>query len=135
MRPLPTPSSLSRPFWDATREHRLIRPHCPTCGKSFFVPQVACPGCLAEDWEWLESSGRGAVYSYTVCHRAPVPGFETPYAIAIVDLEEGWQMMSNLIDAEPGEIQIGQAVEVEWLDLTPEITLPVFAPTTTRERR
>lgn len=127
-RPLPTPSYLSQPFWDATREHRLIRPYCEACERSFFTPQEACPRCLSETWRWLESSGRGRIYSYTVCHRAPVADLDVPYAIAIVDLEDGWEMMSNIVDFEPGELSIGLPVAVGWLELDDSITLPVFAP-------
>jgi len=105
-----------------------VRPLCSQCGTSFFTPQVCCPRCLSEDWTWAESSGRGTVYSYTVCHRAPEPGFDPPYVLAIVDLEEGWSMLSNVVGCDPGDVRTGMAVAVAWERLDDEIVLPVFAP-------
>lgn len=132
LRPRPDPSPLTAPFWAAARERRLVRPYCPACDHSFFTPQIACPRCLSTDWEYRESSGRGVVYSATVVHRAPYPGFTSPYHVAIVDLEEGWQMLSNIVgtDARPGAeadpVPIGTAVTVDWLPLDERIVLPVF---------
>ena len=105
----------------------LVRPHCPHCDRSFFPPEVCCPGCLAEDWSWAESSGLGSVYSYTVCHRAPEPGFDPPYVLAIVDLAEGWSMLSNVVGCEPGAVRVGLPVAVAWQPLDAQIVLPVFA--------
>lgn len=106
----------------------LARPLCVHCDRSFFPPEVCCPGCLAEDWTWADSSGRGAVYSYTVCRRAPEPGFEAPYVLAIVDLEEGWSMLSNVVGCDVDAVQVGMPVAVTWLRLDDEIVLPVFEP-------
>ena len=89
-RPRPRPTELTAEFWRAARRHELVRPRCDACGTSFFTPQIACPACLSERWRYERSSGRGTVYSATVVHRAPLPGLETPYQVAIVDLEEGW---------------------------------------------
>lgn len=144
LRPRPDPSPLTEPFWAAAREHRLVRPYCPSCDQSFFTPQIACPRCLSTEWEYRESSGRGVIYSATVVHRAPYPGFTSPYHVAIVDLEEGWQMLSNVVgvaessgvdgvgggvDGNP--VPIGSAVTVDWLPLDERIVLPVFRVTTT----
>lgn len=125
-RPLPRPSWLTEPFWAAAREHRLVRPYCAACAASFFSPQAACPRCLSEDWTYEESSGRGSVYSFTICHRAPQAGFAVPYALAVVDLDEGWSMLSN-VDADPlSDIAIGARVEVAWTPLAEGFVLPTF---------
>lgn len=139
LRPRPDPSPLTEPFWAAARERRLVRPYCPACDQSFFTPQIACPRCLSTEWEYRESSGRGTVYSATVVHRAPYPGFTSPYHVAIVDLDEGWQMLSNVVGDAPARgadgaggspVPIGTRVTVDWLPLDERIVLPVFRTTT-----
>ncbi len=139
LRPRPDPSPLTEPFWAAARERRLVRPYCPACDRSFFTPQIACPRCLSTEWEYRESSGRGTVYSATVVHRAPYPGFTSPYHVAIVDLDEGWQMLSNVVDPNASDgvggvggkpVPIGTRVTVDWLPLDERIVLPVFRITT-----
>ena len=127
MRPLPTPSDLTRPFWDAAREHRLVRQVCRACGRNFFSPQIACPSCLSEAYDWVTSSGRGEVYSRTVVHRAPSPGFEVPYVFAIVELEEGWSMLANVIGCAVADATIGLPVRVTFVDVG-ATTLPAFEP-------
>jgi uncharacterized OB-fold protein len=124
----PQPSELTAPFWTAAREHVLVRPVCAACGRSFFTPQIACPACLSTEWAYEPSSGRGTVYSATVVHRAPFPGLATPYQVAIVDLEEGWSMLSNIVDSPEAPAPIGTAVEVAWVDVDDELTLPAFRP-------
>lgn len=136
-RPIPQPTELTEPFWAAARRRELVRPLCSACGCSFFTPQVACPHCLSEDWSYVPSSGRGVVYSATVVHRAPFPGIETPYELAMIDLEEGWTMLSEIVGGEGRPTPIGTPVAVDWLELggTPSATsarpattfvLPVF---------
>jgi uncharacterized OB-fold protein len=129
-RPRPEPSALTEDFWAAARRHELVRPVCRDCGASFFTPQIACPACLSEDWVYKQSSGRGTVYSATVVHRAPFPGLQTPYQVAIVDLEEGWSMLTNVIEADVMPTPIGTPVEVAFLDVDRELTLPAFRPLT-----
>jgi uncharacterized protein len=124
-RALPQPSALTQPFWDAARRQELVRPVCAACGRSFFTPQVCCPFCLCEQWHYERSSGRGVVYSATVVHRAPLPGFEPPYQVAIVDLEEDWHMLANLSSAI--SIPIGTPVAVCWIEISENWTFPAFA--------
>jgi uncharacterized OB-fold protein len=127
-RPRPEPSVLTAPFWAAARDHVLVRPRCAACGRSFFTPQIACPACLSEQWSYEPSSGRGVVYSATVVHRAPFPGLDTPYQVAIVELEEGWSMLTNIIESDVAPTPIGTPVEVTWIDVDDELTLPAFRP-------
>jgi uncharacterized OB-fold protein len=124
----PTPSELTQPFWHAAARRELVRPLCSNCGRSFFTPQICCPRCLSEEWTWAPSTGVGTVYSYTVCHRAPEPGFDPPYVLAIVDLDEGWHMLSNVVGCEPAGVSLGMRVRVAWHRLDDEIVLPVFEP-------
>jgi uncharacterized OB-fold protein len=125
-RPRPAVTALTAPFWAAARDGELVRPVCGECGSSFFTPQIACPRCLSEDWIYEPSSGRGDVYSSTVVHRAPLPGFEPPYRIAIIDLEEGWSMLSNIVPAGEQPIPIGTPVEVAFVVVDDALTLPAF---------
>jgi uncharacterized protein len=98
-KPIPVPSPESAPFWKAAREHRLLVPRCNTCGKSWFPPSQLCPHCLSGDTGWIEASGRGHVFSFVVFHRVYHPAFtdEVPYVVAIVELEEGPRMLTNVI--------------------------------------
>lgn len=107
-------SELTAEFWAAAAQHQLVRPVCRDCGRSFFTPQIACPVCLSEAWSYEPSSGRGTVYSSTVVHKAPSPGFTVPFGLGLVDLDEGWSMIANLVgDPLP---TIGSAVEVTWIE-------------------
>ena len=107
-------SALTADFWAAAARRELVRPVCRDCGRSFFTPQVACPTCLSENWTYERSSGRGAVYSSTVVHKAPSPGFTVPFGLGVVDLEEGWSMLATLVGAPLP--QIGRPVEVTWIE-------------------
>jgi uncharacterized protein len=127
-RPRPDASEMTVGFWEAARRHVLVRPLCNSCGRSFFVPQAVCTHCLSNDWTYAQSSGQGTVYSATVVHRAPYPGVEAPFHLAVVDLDEGWSMLANLLDAGEGPVAIGTRVQVAWLDVDEQYSLPVFTP-------
>lgn len=126
--PLPRPSALSRPHWQGCAEGKLRVQRCPACGHYVFIPQPFCPGCQTSPLEWTESRGRGTVYSYTVVHRAPRPEFAVPYVVAIVELEEGWHMLTNVVGCAPEEVRVGLPVEVAFERESDEITLPRFRP-------
>ena len=124
--PLPRPTTLSRPHWEGCREGKLRVQRCGDCASFVFIPQPCCGNCLSENLEWVESTGRGTIYSYTTVYRPQQPVFETPYTVIIVELEEGWHMLSNLLDVAPEDVQIGAAVEVSYREMSDEITLPYF---------
>jgi hypothetical protein len=127
-RALPVPSGLTSEFWEAARDHRLVRPVCSSCGRSHFTPQVACPHCLSTQWSYQPSCGTGAVYSHTTVHRPPGPGFDPPYVLAIVDVDDGWSLLTNIVDCPPEAVHIGQRVSVRFVDLGDRVSLPAFAP-------
>jgi uncharacterized OB-fold protein len=127
-RPGPSPSDLTAPFWEHAARRELVRQRCDVCGSSFFTPKMACPFCLSVKWTWVPSAGQGSVYTYTVCHRAPAPGFDVPYVLAVVDLSEGWSMLTNIVGCDPVDVSIGMKVQVAWLELDPSTVLPVFEP-------
>jgi len=130
-KPLPTPSNVSQPFWDAAKEHRLVFQRCRLCGTSVFYPRDTCPGpkCFGVGTlDWVESSGKGRVYSFTILYQPAHPSFadDVPYVLAIIEMDEGWRMDSNVINIDPTAVRIGMRVEVAWEDVTPEFTLPKF---------
>jgi uncharacterized OB-fold protein len=101
---------------------------CCDCGHLIFIPQPACYRCLSRNLEWVKGSGRGTVYSYTVVWRPQTPAFEVPYVIAIVDLEEGYQMLTNIVDVDPSQVHVGMPVEVAFRAASEEVVLPYFRP-------
>jgi uncharacterized OB-fold protein len=127
-RPVPIPTSLSHYFWEAARRGELVIPYCPSCDLRFFVPEAACPGCMSRDWAYEPSSGLGTVYSVTVVHRVPGPGFDTPFALAVVDLEDGATLLTHIVGLTPAEVTVGMRVRVDFRPVSDEITLPYFVP-------
>lgn len=125
LRPLPEPTAVTAPFWDAAARGVLIHPRCCECERAFFPPHLACPHCRATSWSWVESAGRGEIYSFSVVHRAPQPGFDPPYVIAVIDLDEGFELMTNIVDTEPTDVRIGQRVRVTWRE-EGDAVLPMF---------
>lgn len=115
-------------FWRAVQDHRLTYLTCRQCGGIVFYPRAHCTHCLSEELDERESAGEGSVYSYTVIHRNPDPAFAgmTPYVVGLVDLAEGFRMLTHL-RVDPEVVRVGQPVRVEW-DTVDGYTLPVFAP-------
>jgi uncharacterized OB-fold protein len=128
MIPLPRPTELSEPHWEGCREGTLRVQQCQACQTCVFIPQPCCTQCQSTDLAWIDCSGKGKVYSYTVVHRAPRPQFETPYVVAIIELEEGWYMLSNVLDCAVDDVEVDMPVRVEFRKMTEDITLPYFVP-------
>ncbi|OPY67193.1 MAG: hypothetical protein A4E57_02435 [Syntrophorhabdaceae bacterium PtaU1.Bin034] len=128
-KPLPYIHDETKDYWDGAKRHELLIRRCRSCGLHHFYPRDFCPSCFSFDVEWVKASGRGTVYSFTVCHR-PAPGFENevPYNLVLVELEEGPRMMSNVVGCENEELRIGMRVEVVFDDVSSEVTLPRFRP-------
>lgn len=127
---LPKIDEESRGYWEALQRHELYFQRCADCRLDRFPTRAVCPQCMSSAVEWVRASGNATVYSYTVTHQNQAPGFrETlPYILAVVQLEEGPRMMTNLIDVAPDAVTIGMAVAVVFEDVTPEITLAKFRP-------
>lgn len=123
----PRATEVSRPYWDACREHRLIMQNCHDCNKLTFFPAYMCPTCGGDRLQWQELSGRGRIHSVTrVFHpAAPVFRESTPYVVALIQVEEGPIMMSNIVGANAMEAAIDDEVQVEFQEVG-EITLPRF---------
>jgi hypothetical protein len=129
-KPLPEITPESRPFWEACRRHELLIQRCRACGTAQYYPRGVCAHCWSADLAWEPSRGRGTVYTYTVTHRSQAAGFkdELPYVLAWVELAEGLQVLTNLVECDPGHVAIGMPVEVTFEDVTPELSIPRFRP-------
>ena len=125
--PVPTPETL--PFWQGTRAGELRLQRCNACEHAYFPPRPFCPKCMSREVSWFRASGRGLLYSYVIHHR-PVPGFTPPYSIAVVALEEGPRMMTNITGCPqtPEALVLDMPVEIAWEELDDDITLPLFRP-------
>ena len=127
-RPLPTIDADSAPFWRAAKDERFILPWCTACGRAHFPPRVLCPHCHGGGIEWRDASGRGTVYTYTISRRGAGAAFrdEAPYVVALIDLEEGPRMMSNVVTDDVEAVRIGDPVRVIFDAVSDEVTLPKF---------
>lgn len=113
-KPVPVPNADTRAFWEGCASGELRYQQCSGCGRAQFYPRAHCASCQSRDLKWRRSSGLGVVYSHTTVQRAPTPAFKAmvPYVIALVDLEEGFRMMMNVLDCEPAKVSIGARVRV-----------------------
>ena len=129
-KPIPIPDLETAPYWDAARRHVLMLPRCSGCGHLLFPPKPECPACLTHDVAWVELSGRGTVYTYCVMRVSLVPGYDAPYVVAEVALEEepDVRITSNVVACPIDQVRIGMPVEVTFEDRTPEVSLPQFRP-------
>lgn len=130
-KPLPVVDPSTRPFWEAAKAHRLVLQRCRDCGTHIFYPRANCTACYSDRLEWKEAGGEGTVYSYTIAHRPAGPAFkeDLPYVVAIIALEEGPRILSNIVTKDMANVAIGSKVRVIFEDVTEEITLPKFVLT------
>lgn len=128
---LPAPTPETQEFWDGLKRHELRIQQCQDCNQHYFYPRPFCPLCWSRNVEWTTVSGKGTLETYVINHR-PARGFqdEAPYVIAIVSLDEGPRLMSNVVnvEAEPANLPADLALEIVYDDVTDEITLPKFQP-------
>ena len=126
-RPKPTPET--NHFWEGTRAGELRLQRCNSCSKVYFPPRPFCPACASREVTVFPASGRGILWSYVIHHRN-VPGFTPPYAIAVVQLDEGPRMMTNIVECPqtPEALRLDMKLEVSFQKMDDEITLPLFRP-------
>jgi uncharacterized OB-fold protein len=113
-------------FWAAAREHQFVLQRCLGCHEYRFPPRLRCPKCGATNSEWMKASGRGRVVSFVVVHQKLHPLFDPllPYAVALVELDEGPQMLALLADAAPGEARVDATVEVVFQSVDEDLVIP-----------
>jgi uncharacterized OB-fold protein len=126
--PHAAPGPLTEPFWRGCAEGQLLFQRCESCASANFPPSEHCRQCLSTELKWERSAGDGVVYSWTVVHRAATPVFETPYAPAIVDMAEGYQILTNVIDTDIGQLRVGLPVTVDFRAVGDDLWLPYFRP-------
>jgi uncharacterized OB-fold protein len=128
-RPLPKPTPETQHFWDGTKAGQLLLQRCDDCDHVYYPPRPFCPACSSKQITSFPASGRGTLASYVINHR-PHPAFDGPYSIALVQLEEGPRMMSNIVGCEqtPEALELDMSLEVTFEPITEDITLPLFAP-------
>ena len=130
-KPRPQPTPETAPYWEGCKQHELRIQFCTQCQRYFFYPRLFCPTCLSDAIEWRTVSGKGTLLTYVISHR-PATGFEneTPYAIAIVRLDEGPHMMTNIVNTAitPENLPAGMPVEVVFDDVDENFSIPKFQP-------
>ncbi len=128
-RALADPTPETREFWDGTRQHQLRISCCDDCSQTFFPPRPFCPHCGCRDVAMVQASGKATLYSYVISH-LPAPGLPTPHVVAVVTLEEGPRMMTNIVDcpASPETLTLDMPLEVVFETASENITLPLFKP-------
>ena len=129
--PRPEPNGDSSFYWAAAAEGRLVIRACKACGARHFMPRHLCPQCWSDQLEWIDSKGQGAVHSFSTVHRAPTPEFSanTPYVIAMVDLDEGPRMFANIVGQDAQSVAIGDRVHVTFEDRGEGVKVPQFTRT------
>lgn len=127
--PAPYVNPETKPYWDATAEGRLLLRHCRACDTVIWYPRSLCPECGSLDTEWIESGGRGTIFTFSINRRgAGAYRDASPYVLAYVELEEGPRMMTNIVDCDIDAIAIGDPVEVVFHDTGEGAALPRFRP-------
>lgn len=127
-KPVPTISAETKTFWDGCRAGELRYQRCTGCGRVQFYPRVLCAGCGGVDLAWQRSRGEGTVHAVTLVYRAPSAAFKAdlPYAVALVDVDEGFRMMANIVGGDPTHVAIGDRVRVVF-ERRGDVMLPQFA--------
>jgi uncharacterized OB-fold protein len=127
---LPHPTPVSRAYWDACRKHQLLIQHCLSCGHYQFYPRSFCTACMAREPAWKQASGLGTVVTWTVVRRPVAEAYaaDTPYVIALIRLDEGPVMMSQVTGCDADTVHSGMRVEAAFAAWSEEVTVPVFKP-------
>jgi len=127
-KPKPRPAPESLPYWQAAREHRLALPKCDECQKFWFPPSRACPHCLSSKFSFENASGKGKVFSFVTFHRVYRPAFtqDVPYVVALIELDEGPRLLSNIMGVTHDQVKCEMRVQVVFDDYDEEISIPKF---------
>ena len=129
-RPGPIPSRETQPFWDGCAKDQLLLQRCNRCQAYRHPPSPICPNCLSSEHEWVPTSGRGTVYTFSIVHHAFRRAWQplVPYVLAVIELAEGPRLLSNVVGAAPESVQIGMDVEVIFEQISETMKLPLFRP-------
>jgi uncharacterized OB-fold protein len=127
---LPQPDLETQPFWDALKEHKFLLRHCNACGRDHYYPRPFCPTCWSDDLSWRAASGRASLYTYSVVHVNDLPPFNerVPYVAAVVELDEGPRVMTNVEGVPFDELKCGMPLVLDFKEIADDVTIPVFRP-------
>lgn len=123
---LPEPTKISKPFWDSCKAQAMKIQRCADCGTYAYYPVLICPECASRQLDWTPVSGRGSVYTCTVAAQSIFEGIEGPIVVALIELDEGAMMTSNIRTSDPYGVHIGMKVTLTYEPVSDDITLPVF---------
>ena len=125
----PVAESFEEGFWEAVKQKRLVFQRCKECGEFLHPPRPMCHKCHSYDLEWVESTGKGKIYSWVVFTREVHPLYRVPFEVVVVEMEEkGVRFISNMAEGNPEDLNIGMPVEVVFVDINDEWPLPWFKP-------
>ena len=129
-KPLPSVVGETKPYWDSCRRGDLVIQKCDDCNKYQFYPRGICSNCWSNNIQWVKSTGRGTIWTYTVTYQNRTLGFaqDVPYILALVELDEGVKMFTNIVECETSNVQIGMPVEVTFVQASNQISVPYFRP-------
>ena len=129
-KPLPAVTNETAPYWEGCKKHELRIQKCGACGNFQFYPRILCTKCSSDRVEWIKASGRAKVTTFTIVRRPVSPAFadDVPYVVALVALDEGPTMMTNIVGCLPEQVKIGMPVAVTFEDWTEDISIPKFRP-------
>jgi uncharacterized protein len=132
MKPVPTPDEASAPFFQGAREGRLVIMRCRPCGAWRMPARDRCDRCWSTDTEWAQASGRGKVYTFGIMHQVYHPAFatEVPYNVAVVELDEGVRMTTNITGVDNDSITVGMAVAAVFEPVSDTVSMVRFRPVT-----
>lgn len=128
-KPLPTPDGDSKFYWESCQKEKLMIQQCMDCDEHIFYPRIVCPHCMSDQLNWVEASGRGKIYSYTIARRGAGPAFsqDAPYVVALVELDEGVRILSNIIEVDVEEVHCEMKVQALFQDRE-GMKIPMFQP-------
>jgi uncharacterized protein len=131
--PIPQPiTPEAKPYWDGLKQGKLMIPRCGACGHAFFYPRVLCPKCQSRDIKWFQASGKGRLHAFGIGHQVFNKALKipTPYVLAMIELEEGPRMMSNLVNvpADAKSVKCDMPVQVVFHKLTDDMTISLWEP-------
>jgi uncharacterized OB-fold protein len=130
LKPLPKPNADTKPFWEGCKDHQLRFQKCRECGFVRWPPSLLCPSCHSAESDWIRATGKGRVYSFAVYHVAFHPAFkdDIPYVTAVVELDEGPRLLTDIIGCNPSDVTCDMPLDVIWHDISEELSLPKFKP-------
>ena len=126
--PRPTPETEA--YWDGCRKHELLLQRCVACSEFQFYPRIVCTNCSSDKLEWVKVSGQGKILTFTIVRRPVSEAYaeDVPYVVALIKLDEGPTMMSNVVQCDPEALKIGDPVQVMFEDWSKDISIPKFSP-------